>query len=176
MNRKEEFETIYNATFETLSKHVYFKVAKIEDAQDIVQEIYLDFYKYISSKGKHVENVQAYLIQMANNKLSHYYKDKTYETTLIKDEYLLESIEDESNLFLSSLSQPFLGFAFTFQIMLIESWISPNILVAPMNNVNIPITSANVDLSDNSIALIMSWICSAADAPIRPFSSSNTFP
>lgn len=98
MNRKEEFETIYNATFEMLSKHVYFKVAKIEDAQDIVQEIYLDFYKYISSKGKKVENVQAYLIQMANNKLSHYYKDKTFETTLIKDEYLLESIEDDSNL------------------------------------------------------------------------------
>lgn len=98
MNHKEEFETIYNATFETLSKHVYFKVAKLEDAQDIVQEIYIDFYKYISSKGKKVDNIQAYLIQIANNKLSHYYKDKTFETTLIKDEYLLESIEDENDL------------------------------------------------------------------------------
>jgi RNA polymerase sigma factor (sigma-70 family) len=81
-----------------LSKHVYFKVAKLEDAQDIVQEIYIDFYKYISSKGKKVDNVQAYLIQIANNKLSLYYKDKTFETTLIKDEYLLESIEDENDL------------------------------------------------------------------------------
>lgn len=98
MNQKEKFETIYSATFETLSKHVYFKVAKLEDAQDIVQEIYIDFYKYISSKGKKVDNVQAYLIQIANNKLSHYYKDKTFETTLIKDEYLLESIKDENDL------------------------------------------------------------------------------
>jgi len=98
MNRKEEFETIYNATFETVSKHVYFKVAKIEDAQDIVQEVFIDFDRYITSKGKNVENVQAYLIQMANNKLSHYYKDKTFETTLIKDKYLLESIADEDDL------------------------------------------------------------------------------
>lgn len=97
-NTKEEFETIYNATFETLSKHVYFKVAKLEDAQDLVQEVYLDFYKYIISKGKQVENVQAYLIQMANNKLSNYYKNKTFETTLLNEDHLLETIEDEFDL------------------------------------------------------------------------------
>lgn len=97
-NTKEEFETIYNATFETLSKHVYFKVAKLEDAQDLVQEVYLDFYKYIISKGKQVEKVQAYLIQMANNKLSNYYKNKTFETTLLNEDHLLETIEDEFDL------------------------------------------------------------------------------
>lgn len=97
-NTKEEFETIYNATFETLSKHVYFKVAKLEDAQDLVQEVYLDFYKYIISKGKQVENVQAYLIQMANNKLSNYYKNKTFKTTLLNEDNLLETIEDEFDL------------------------------------------------------------------------------
>lgn len=97
-NTKEEFETIYKATFETLSKHVYFKVAKLEDAQDLVQEVYLDFYKYIISKGKQVENVQAYLIQMANNKLSNYYKNKTFETTLLNEDHLLETIEDKFDL------------------------------------------------------------------------------
>ncbi len=98
MSKKEEFESIYRATFNTISKQVYFKVAKIEDAEDIVQEVYLDFYKYIIAKGKTVENVQAYLIQMSNNKLSHYYKDKTVEFTVEDDQALFNNIEEPSNL------------------------------------------------------------------------------
>lgn len=98
MNKKEEFETIYRATFNTVSKQVFFKVAKLEDAEDIVQEVYLDFYKYIIAKGKTVENVQAYLIQMSHNKLSHYYKDKTVEFTVEDDQALFNNIEEPSNL------------------------------------------------------------------------------
>lgn len=89
MNKHSDFETIYRATFNTLSKHVYFKVAKLSDAEDIVQEVYMDYYRYIQAQNKEVENVQAYLIQIANNKLSHYYKDKAS----------LVSIEDDGNTF-----------------------------------------------------------------------------
>lgn len=105
MNKKEEFETIYRATFNTISKQVFFKVAKIEDAEDIVQEVYLDFYKYIISKGKKVDNVQAYLIQMSNNKLSHYYKDKTVEFTVEDDQTLFNNIEEPSNLEFDTLER-----------------------------------------------------------------------
>lgn len=98
LNYKDDFETIYNATFDMLSKHVYFKVAKIEDAQDIVQEVYMDFYKYVSSKGKTVENTQSYLIQMANHKLSSYYKNKLLETTIIDDDKFFNQIEDSVHL------------------------------------------------------------------------------
>jgi len=77
---------------------VYFKVAKLEDAEDIVQEVYLDFYKYIIEKGKKVDNVQAYLMQMSNNKLSHYYKDKTVEITVEDDQTLFNNIEEPSDL------------------------------------------------------------------------------
>lgn len=105
MSKKEEFETIYRATFNILSKQVYFKVAKIEDAEDIVQEVYLDFYKYIIAKGKKVDNVQAYLIQMSNNKLSHYYKDKTVEFTVEDDQTLFNNIEEPSNLELDILEK-----------------------------------------------------------------------
>lgn len=89
MNKHSDFETIYRATFNTLSKHVYFKVAKLSDAEDIVQEVYMDYYRYIQAQNKEVENVQAYLIQIANHKLSHYYKDKAS----------LVSIEDDGNTF-----------------------------------------------------------------------------
>ena len=89
MSKHSDFETIYRATFNTLSKHVYFKVAKLSDAEDIVQEAYMDYYRYILAQDKEVENVQAYLIQIANNKLSHYYKNKAS----------LVSIEDDGNVF-----------------------------------------------------------------------------
>jgi len=98
MNKTETFESIYRATFSTISKQVFFKVAKVEDAQDIVQEVYMDFYQYIIEKGKTVDNVQAYLMQIANNKLAHYYKDKTVEFTVEDDQALFNNISDPSDL------------------------------------------------------------------------------
>jgi RNA polymerase sigma-70 factor (ECF subfamily) len=98
MNKTEAFESIYRATFSTISKQVFFKVAKIEDAQDIVQDVYMDFYQYIIEKGKTVDNAQAYLMQIANNKLAHYYKDKTVEFTVEDDQTLFNNISDPNDL------------------------------------------------------------------------------
>lgn len=96
----ELFETIYRATFNTISKYVYFKVAQLSDAEDIVQAIYFDFYNYIIKKNKSVENVQAYLTQMANHELSKYYKTKNELPITFSEENLrvLENIQDESDL------------------------------------------------------------------------------
>jgi len=96
----ELFETIYRATFNTISKYVYFKVAQLSDAEDIVQAIYIDFYNYIIKKNKSVENVQAYLTQMANHELSKYYKSKNELPITFSEENLkvLENIQDESDL------------------------------------------------------------------------------
>lgn len=98
MNKKEEFESIYHATFNYISKQVFFKVAKLEDAEDIVQEVYMDFYKYIIDKRKTVNHVQAYLLRMANNKLVHYYKHKQLEITVEDDQSLFNTIEEPSHL------------------------------------------------------------------------------
>lgn len=102
----ELFETIYRATFTTLSKHVYFKVAQSSDAEDIIQIVYIDFYNYIVRKNKTVDNVQAYLIQMANNELSKYYKRKD-ELPITFDEdkiQILENMQDDSNIELDILN------------------------------------------------------------------------
>jgi RNA polymerase sigma-70 factor (ECF subfamily) len=98
MNKHSDFETIYRATFTTLSKHVYFKVAKMSDAEDIIQEVYLDYYRYIQAQDKDVENVQAYLIQIANNKLSHYYKDKAMMLAIEDDNRVFDQTEDPLQL------------------------------------------------------------------------------
>lgn len=96
----EVFETIYHATFNILSKYVYFKVAYANDAEDIIQNIYINYYNYIIRKNKTVENVQSYLMQIANNELSKYYKNKQELPITFSDEsiYLLENIQDDSNV------------------------------------------------------------------------------
>ena len=98
MNKHRDFETIYRATFNALSKHVYFKVAKMSDAEDIVQDVYLDYYRYIQAQDKVIENVQAYLIQIANNKLSHYYKDKASFASIEDDGHIVDQTEDPLQL------------------------------------------------------------------------------
>ena len=72
-SQHEQFDTIYHATFSQLSKYVYFKLANLNDVEDLIQNIYIDFYQYIIKKNKQVENVQSYLTQMANNEISKYY-------------------------------------------------------------------------------------------------------
>lgn len=93
MKRSEnEFRNIYSATFDELSKYVYFRVNNIEDAQDIVQNVYLNYYQYVFRKNKEIENVIAYLKQMAHNQLIAFYKDKQFRVN--QSEYIDDQIEN----------------------------------------------------------------------------------
>jgi RNA polymerase sigma factor (sigma-70 family) len=104
---KEDFSTIYHATFNQVSKYVFFKVAQMSDAEDIVQSVYMNFYQYVLKKGKALDNVQAYLIQMANNELSRYYESKANQPLQFSDEEvdILENIPDAYNLELDIFDQ-----------------------------------------------------------------------
>ena len=42
----QEFEAIYHVNYEIISKHVLFKINNVNDAQDIVQDVFYDFYKH----------------------------------------------------------------------------------------------------------------------------------
>lgn len=84
---EQDFEAIYHATVTRLSKHVFFKVQSIEDAQDLVQDLYFDLYKHMQTCTERIENPQAYLIQMADHALTRYYRDKLRRpVTLIEDD------------------------------------------------------------------------------------------
>lgn len=81
-----DFENLYHASFKQLSKYVFFKVAQISDAEDIVQSVYTKFYAYVLKKGPVVENLLAYLTQMANHELANYYKQKDQSPFLLEEE------------------------------------------------------------------------------------------
>jgi len=97
---EEDFETIYRATATKLTKHVFFKVQNLQDAQDLIQEIYYELYRHMIHCTEKIENPQAYLLQMANNELTSYYHDKLRRpVTLIDDEIdLFESLPDDFDL------------------------------------------------------------------------------
>lgn len=78
---EDDFKNIYFATFDELSKYVYFRVNNVEDAQDIVSDVYLDYYQHVFKKNKKVDHVIAYLIQMAHHQLISFYKDKQFKVT-----------------------------------------------------------------------------------------------
>lgn len=106
-SQHEQFDTIYHATFSQLSKYVYFKLANLNDVEDLIQNIYIDFYQYIIKKNKQVENVQSYLTQMANNEISKYYQSKKEQPILISEEstYLIDNIQDDVDLEFDILNQ-----------------------------------------------------------------------
>lgn len=102
----DDFTAIYHATFPQISKFVHFKVADLEDAQEIVQNVYLDFYKYICKNDKLLDNVSAYLMSMAKHELTRYYKTRS-ETPVVlneEDNPIFEQIADDQDLELEVLN------------------------------------------------------------------------
>jgi len=97
---EEDFESIYRATVTKLSKHVFYKVQNLQDAQDLVQDLYYALYEHMQKTTERIDNPHAYLIQMANHQLSSYYRDKLRRpVTLINDDIdLIGSIPDELDL------------------------------------------------------------------------------
>src|SRR5690606_8282491 len=68
-------------------------------------------------------------------------------------------IENEISRLIISFSHPFLGLAFTFQIVLMEFWMSTKMVVDVMTNVDIPMISPMFDLFSKEIF----WMASCSN-------------
>jgi RNA polymerase sigma-70 factor (ECF subfamily) len=103
----QSFETIYRDTFEAVSKNVYFQVAQAADAEDIVQEVYLRYYREVIVKGKVVENPKAYLMAIAANQLKRYYRFKARRPIQLNvdEQEVFENISDETDLNLEVINR-----------------------------------------------------------------------
>lgn len=96
---QEYFERVYRETFERVSRYVFFKTPSLSDAEDITATVYTDFYRYVVLKGVRPENVQAYIIRMANHELSKSYANKVVSLSFDDEELgLAETVADEADL------------------------------------------------------------------------------
>ena len=106
MNTNERFETIYHATFTSLSKYLLMKTGHVQDAQDLVQDLYYDFYAYLVRTEVTIENPQAYLKTMANHLLARYYAEHDRVTTLkTESNDPFETLQDPLDLEISVLDK-----------------------------------------------------------------------
>jgi RNA polymerase sigma-70 factor (ECF subfamily) len=105
--KEDRFEDLFRRTYDELSRFVLFKVRSVSDAEDIVANVYMNFYKHITKKNRHVESVEAYLFEMAKNEIKRYYRNQ-YQApiSLIDGDWDgLENIADERDDIASMFNQ-----------------------------------------------------------------------
>lgn len=68
----EQFQQIYDHTYQNLLNFVVCKCANMADVNDIIQEVYIEVYKKIITKHP-IKNIDAYVIGIAKHKLNQYY-------------------------------------------------------------------------------------------------------
>lgn len=74
---EEYFNGVYDDTCKAVTRYVVSKCSSMEDAEDIVQNIYTRFYSRISQKGyDDIESPEAFLINIAKFECRTYYSLK----------------------------------------------------------------------------------------------------
>ena len=99
-----KFNDVYDKTYLDLLKYVIIKCHNINDTNDIIQEVYLEFWNILNKKELLNNNIKSYLIGIANNKIKkHYTLLQKIKTISIfekndKDIQLIDLLEDKINI------------------------------------------------------------------------------
>lgn len=86
----KKFDELYDSTYNDILKYVICNCSNIEDAKDIVQNIYFEVYKKISK----IDINKSYIIGIAKHKVSDFYRLK-YKSDKIIEFDNLESLSDD---------------------------------------------------------------------------------
>ena len=104
IDQKHAFTQLYEETYDELLKYIVTHCSNLEDANEILQDTYLDFYRALS-KDKTILDAKCYLFAIAKNKVKkHYtlfYRFKTISLfTSIKDtnNEIQDLIADDTDL------------------------------------------------------------------------------
>ena len=73
---KEEFTKIYNDHIEQIYRFCYLKTSSRPDAEDLAQGAFLRFLEHLKKQEEEIENVRAFLYQIARNMVIDHYREK----------------------------------------------------------------------------------------------------
>ncbi len=74
---RKEFETIYQNTYSKTLRFIIVKCKDIDEVNDILQDTYIELLKIIKKKKVlEIENINSYIIGIANNIIKRYYHKK----------------------------------------------------------------------------------------------------
>lgn len=104
INQKHAFTQLYEETYDELLKYIVTHCSNLEDANEILQDTYLDFYRALKRRNI-IQDPRSYLFAIAKNKVKkHYtlfYRFKTISLfTSIKDtnNEIQDLIADDTDL------------------------------------------------------------------------------
>ena len=99
---KRDLEKIYKETYSKVLKFAVIKCRNLDDVNDIIQDTYLELLKLLKKKKMlEVENIESYVLGIANNILKRYYHKKKKDNIVYcyqDDSNLIEDIEDSFDL------------------------------------------------------------------------------
>ena len=100
----KKFNNIYDKTYSDILKYVIIKCHNVNDANDIIQDVYLEFWKILNKKDVDESNIKSFLIGIAINKIKkHYTIIQKIKTISIfdkneKDIELIDNLRDSINI------------------------------------------------------------------------------
>src|SRR3989344_8270387 len=83
----EQFSLIYDQYIEKIYRFVYLKVSSQEIAQDITSKVFLKGWESYQKESKNIQNIGAFLYQIARNNVIDHYREKGGAKIVSADQY-----------------------------------------------------------------------------------------
>lgn len=74
--KKKEFSKIYDQYIEKIYRFIFLKVNSKEVAEDLTSETFLKTWEAFKNENQKIENISAFLYQVAKNLVTDYYRNK----------------------------------------------------------------------------------------------------
>src|SRR3989338_697598 len=92
---EESFGKIYDWYVNRIFKYVSLKIGSIEKAEEIVQDVFLKFWRFARDKENKVKNISAFLYKIAKSMVADHYRTTAGEGKIISLEETI-IVEDET--------------------------------------------------------------------------------
>lgn len=99
--RKEDFNQIYNETYNIVLRFIVVKCKDIDDLNDIIQDTYIEFLKILKKKKiLDIDNINSYIVAITNNIIKRHYHKKKKDNIVIyyENDEISVDIEDSFDL------------------------------------------------------------------------------
>ncbi len=96
LNRRDQaaFGRYYEIYAPKLYRHAFYRLGSKELAEDVVSDVFIKTWQFLSEPGKEISNLKAFLYRLANNLIIDYYRSRGRQPFLI-DEILEAKLGDE---------------------------------------------------------------------------------
>lgn len=94
---KEQFGHIYDEYIEKIYRFIYLKVNSVEIAEDISARVFLKGWESYKVNYSSIQNIGAFLYQIARNSVIDYYRDKD-RTKVVSSDYQMQIVDSRTDI------------------------------------------------------------------------------